>query len=94
MEVVDRLEAEALKGLWAVPKRGAEVGGVLLGTGTPGGGMVVEDSESATGDVSFRLELQHASTVLSQSLRVLSPGSPTPESALGLPRRSSHSRSR
>jgi hypothetical protein len=47
LEVIDRLEAEALKGLWAVPKRGAEVGGVLLGTGTPGGGMVVEDFEPA-----------------------------------------------
>lgn len=30
-EVIDRLHAEVMKGFWAVPKRGAEVGGVLLG---------------------------------------------------------------
>ncbi len=30
-EIIDRLHAEIMKGFWAVPKRGAEVGGVLLG---------------------------------------------------------------
>jgi hypothetical protein len=48
----------------------------------------------ATGDVSFRLELRQADTVLSQSLRVLSPGSPTPGSSRELPRHPSRSRSR
>jgi hypothetical protein len=48
----------------------------------------------ATGDVSFRLELQQANRVLSQSLRVLSPGPPALESAPGHPRRLSRSRSR
>ena len=47
-----------------------------------------------TGDVNFRLELRHADTALSQSLRVLTPGSPVPGSSGGLPRRSSRSRSR
>jgi len=32
LEVLDRLSAEAMRGFGAVPKRGAEVGGVLLGT--------------------------------------------------------------
>jgi hypothetical protein len=31
-DVIDRLSAEILKGFAAVPKRGAEVGGILLGT--------------------------------------------------------------
>lgn len=36
MEVLDRLSAEAMRGFGAVPKRGAEVGGVLVGTIEPG----------------------------------------------------------
>jgi hypothetical protein len=36
LEVLDRLCAEAMRGFGAVPKRGAEVGGVLLGTIEPG----------------------------------------------------------
>ena len=36
LDVVDRLGAEFLRGLGAVPKRGAEVGGVLLGSIEPG----------------------------------------------------------
>lgn len=32
LEVVDRLAQEALRGLGAVPKRGAEVGGILIGS--------------------------------------------------------------
>jgi hypothetical protein len=36
LEVLDRLAAEAMRGFGAVPKRGAEVGGVLLGTIEPG----------------------------------------------------------
>ncbi len=32
LDVVDRLAAEVMRGFGAVPKRGAEVGGVLLGT--------------------------------------------------------------
>jgi hypothetical protein len=37
LEVLDRLSAEAMRGFGALPKRGAEVGGVLLGTIEPGG---------------------------------------------------------
>ena len=36
LDVVDRMAAEFLRGLGAVPKRGAEVGGVLLGSIEPG----------------------------------------------------------
>ena len=32
LDVVDRLASEVMRGLGAIPKRGAEVGGVLLGT--------------------------------------------------------------
>ena len=36
LDVVDRLAAEVMRGFGAVPKRGAEVGGVLIGTARPG----------------------------------------------------------
>ncbi|HLW77683.1 MAG TPA: hypothetical protein VKS01_11875, partial [Bryobacteraceae bacterium] len=32
LDVLDRLAAEVMRGFGAVPKRGAEVGGVLIGT--------------------------------------------------------------
>src|ERR1700676_717070 len=32
LDVIDRMSAEVMRGFGAVPKRGAEVGGVLLGT--------------------------------------------------------------
>jgi hypothetical protein len=55
LEVLDRLSAEAMRGFGAVPKRGAEVGGVLLGTIEPGGDdqpaiVRVEDFESVECD--------------------------------------------
>jgi hypothetical protein len=36
LDVVDRLAAEVMRGFGAVPKRGAEVGGVLIGSTRPG----------------------------------------------------------
>jgi len=36
LDVVDRLAAEVMRGFGSVPKRGAEVGGVLIGTTRPG----------------------------------------------------------
>ncbi len=36
LDVVDRLGMEVMRGFGAVPKRGAEVGGVLIGTTRPG----------------------------------------------------------
>lgn len=39
LEALDRLEAEVLRGFGSIPKRGAEVGGVLLGSVEPGAGM-------------------------------------------------------
>jgi hypothetical protein len=43
LDVLDRLSAEAMRGFGAVPKRGAEVGGVLIGTVEPG-----EDGDPTT----------------------------------------------
>lgn len=48
LDVVDRLGAEVLRGFGAVPKRGAEVGGILLGSIEPGEVSIVrvEDFEA------------------------------------------------
>jgi hypothetical protein len=47
LDVIDRLSAEVMRGFGAVPKRGAEVGGVLLGTVEQGEQTIVrvEDFE-------------------------------------------------
>lgn len=50
LDVLDRLAAEVMRGFGAVPKRGAEVGGVLIGTIDPASGgnpaiVRVEDFE-------------------------------------------------
>src|ERR1022692_3898178 len=41
LDVVDRLAAEVMGGFGSVPKRGAEVGGLLIGTTQPGVPTVV-----------------------------------------------------
>ncbi len=41
LAVIDRLQTEIMKGFWAVPKRGMEVGGVLIGRVEPGENTVV-----------------------------------------------------
>ncbi len=52
LDVLDRLSSEVMRGFGAVPKRGAEVGGVLLGTIEQGSGpghpaiVRIEDFES------------------------------------------------
>ena len=48
LDVVDRLAAEIMRGFGAVPKRGAEVGGVLIGAIQPGYPAIVrvEDFEA------------------------------------------------
>jgi hypothetical protein len=47
LDLIDRLAAEVMRGFGAIPKRGAEVGGVLLGTMRPGSPSIVriEDFE-------------------------------------------------
>ena len=52
LEVVDRLGPEIMRGFGAVPKRGAEVGGMLLGTIEPGERIIVhiEDFEPVACD--------------------------------------------
>jgi len=48
LDVVDRMSAEVMRGFSAVPKRGAEVGGILLGSIEPGEVTIVrvEDFEA------------------------------------------------
>jgi len=48
LDAIDRLHAEVMRGFGAIPRRGAEVGGVLLGTIEPGNPTVVrvEDFEA------------------------------------------------
>ncbi len=52
LAVIDRLSAEIMRGFGLVPKRGAEVGGLLLGTIEPGAQTIVrvEDFESVACD--------------------------------------------
>lgn len=52
-DVVDRILLEVMRGFGAVPKRGAEVGGILLGTAEMHGGRIavtVEDFEAVECD--------------------------------------------
>jgi hypothetical protein len=48
LDVIDRLSAEVMRGFGAVPKRGAEIGGVLIGVVEPGTTTIVriEDFEA------------------------------------------------
>lgn len=50
LDVLDRIAAEVMRGFGAVPKRGAEVGGLLIGLVEPGDPSVVriEDYEAVT----------------------------------------------
>lgn len=52
LDLVDRLSAEVMRGFGAVPKRGAEVGGVLLGTIEQGAPaiVVIDDFEPVACD--------------------------------------------
>ena len=45
LDVVDRMSADIMRGFGAVPKRGAEVGGVLIGTIEPGDVTIVRVTE-------------------------------------------------
>jgi hypothetical protein len=47
LSVIDRMSAEVMRGFGAVPKRGAEVGGVLLGTIEPGAPTIVRVEDFA-----------------------------------------------
>ncbi len=68
-DVVDRILLEVMRGFGAVPKRGAEVGGILLGTAETIGGqtvVTVEDFEAVDCD-----HVSGPSYILSQADRVL-----------------------
>jgi len=45
LDVVDRLQQDVMRGFGAVPKRGAEIGGVLLGAANGDGSVSVEEYE-------------------------------------------------
>jgi hypothetical protein len=45
LDVVDRLQQDVMRGFGAVPRRGAEVGGILLGAAASAGPVRVEDYE-------------------------------------------------
>ena len=42
LDLIDRLQQDVMRGFGAVPKRGAEVGGILLGSASPTDRLVVE----------------------------------------------------
>ncbi len=48
-DLIDRLQTDVMKGFWAVPKRGAEVGGLLLG-------RVVASSSLTNGETTLFIE--------------------------------------
>ncbi len=50
LAVVERLETDIMKGFWAVPKRGMEVGGVLLGRIETGdeNSVIIDDYEAVS----------------------------------------------
>jgi hypothetical protein len=44
-DVIDRMAAEIMKAFWSLPKRGVEIGGILLGRVSEGEPAVIEDYE-------------------------------------------------
>lgn len=54
LDVIDRLLPEVMRGFGAVPKRGAEVGGVLIGTIEPGDPAVVRIEDFELVDCSYK----------------------------------------
>ena len=54
LDVIDRLAAEVMRGFGAVPKRGAEVGGLLLGTIEPGEPSIVRIEDFAAIECDYK----------------------------------------
>jgi hypothetical protein len=54
LDVVERLNADVMRGLAAVPKRGAEVGGVLLGSIEPGETTIVRVDDFQSIPIEYR----------------------------------------
>ncbi len=54
LDVVDRLAAEVMRGFGAMPKRGAEIGGVLIGTIRPGVPAIVRIEDFETVPCEYR----------------------------------------
>ena len=88
LDVVDRMSAEILRGFGAVPKRGAEVGGILLGSIQPGdvSTIRIEDFEAvpcryARGPSFLLTEPERA--IFDQACRRWSPESGGPTYSVG-----------
>jgi hypothetical protein len=54
LDVVDRLQQDVLRGFGAVPKRGAEVGGFLLGSATQNGRLIVEIEDYEMAPIEYK----------------------------------------
>src|ERR1700683_2663790 len=54
LAIIDRLAAEVMRGFGAVPKRGAEVGGLLLGTIEPGAPSIVRIEDFAAVECDYK----------------------------------------
>jgi hypothetical protein len=44
-DVIDRMSADIMKAFWSLPKRGVEIGGILLGTVSEGESVAIEEYE-------------------------------------------------
>ena len=53
LEVIDRLQQDVIRGFGALPRRGAEVGGILLGT-VSGGGRIVRVDDYVEVPIEYR----------------------------------------
>jgi hypothetical protein len=47
-DVIDRMAADIMKGFWSLPKRGVEIGGILLGRSAGGECIVIDDYEQVS----------------------------------------------
>jgi hypothetical protein len=47
-DVIDRMSADIMKGFWSLPKRGAEIGGILLGRFAEGESVIIDDYEQVS----------------------------------------------
>jgi hypothetical protein len=54
LDVVDRLQQDVMRGFGAVPKRGAEVGGFLLGSATQDGRLIVEIEDYEVAPIEYK----------------------------------------
>lgn len=54
LDVIDRLQQEVMRGFGAVPKRGAEVGGFLLGSAKQNGRLIIEIEDYEVAPIEYK----------------------------------------